>query len=127
MIAVSRRSTGSLLKTHPRLGKLDVHHSSIVGRCPARANVRVGSKAEVAAFPEHVRCSPNNRHSSRRAARLLCAISDHGYHSKLQLYSIPSTTGAIDRTRGAPQGVKFEESLLRFADEVALAIFRLTI
>src|SRR3979409_314234 len=46
MIAVSRRSTGSLLKTHPGLGKLDVHHSSIVGRCPARTNVRFGSNCE---------------------------------------------------------------------------------
>jgi hypothetical protein len=28
----------------PRLGKLDVHHSSIMGRCPARTNVRFGVK-----------------------------------------------------------------------------------
>ena len=47
----------------------------------ANLNIRVftqsGSKAEVATFPEHVRCSPNNRHSSRRAARLLCATFGH--------------------------------------------------
>jgi hypothetical protein len=57
----------------------------------------------------------------------MCPISDHSHRRKLQLYSIPSTTGAIDRACGAPQGVKIEESLLRFGDEVALAIFRLTI
>jgi hypothetical protein len=34
------------------------------------------------------------------------AISDHSHRSKLQLYSTPTTTGAIDRARGAPQGVK---------------------
>ena len=32
------------------LGKLDVHHSSIVGRCPARTNVRFGSRADLALF-----------------------------------------------------------------------------
>src|SRR6266704_7153904 len=48
------------------------------------AHVRSGSKTEVAAFPEHVRCSLNNRHSSRRAARLLCANSrpDWAYRSR---------------------------------------------
>src|SRR5712675_916313 len=45
-------------------------------------DIRVGPKTEVAAFPEHVRCSPNNRHSSRRTARLLCAITKLMHRSK---------------------------------------------
>jgi hypothetical protein len=46
-----------------------------------------GSKAEVAAFPEHVRCSPNNRHSSRRAARLLCANNGLTHCSETATFS----------------------------------------
>jgi hypothetical protein len=81
----------------------------------------------VSGLARHVRFALRSRYRQPAPACPFGAIGDHGHHSKLQLYSIPSTTGAIDRTRGAPQGVKFEESLLRFADEVALAIFRLTI
>ena len=52
----------------------------------------MGQKAEVAAFPEHVGCSPNNGHSSRRAARLLCAK--------------PEVTGAPVQLRGIAHGPK---------------------
>jgi hypothetical protein len=53
-----------------------------------------GSKAEVAAFPELVRCSPNNGRSSRRAARLLCAMNRLMHRSNLLLYSITSVARA---------------------------------
>jgi hypothetical protein len=66
--------------------------------------------ADIVSLPRHVRLVP------------LATMGTTANYSFIR-----STTGAIDRTRGAPQGVKFEESLLRFADEVALAIFRLTI
>src|SRR6266403_345758 len=71
--AVSRRSTGSLLKTHPRLGELVVHHSSIVGRCPARTNVRVGSKPEKLDASKCFPLCPESGHRAMQSACPFCA------------------------------------------------------
>ena len=62
---------------HFRLENLSVPNAD-GARCerrrhPRRPKAKSGSKAEVAAFPEHVGRSSNNGHSPRRAARLLCA------------------------------------------------------
>src|SRR5258707_1101724 len=74
-IAVSRRSTGSLLKTHPRLGKLDVHHSSIVGRCPARTNVRFGG---IGGLGEGRYCAGLHLHSREAPRRRAIAVLQPG-------------------------------------------------
>ena len=50
---------------------------------PIRFDVSVGSKTEVVAFPEHVRCTPNNRDSSRRAA--VCFVPCADFNSPFYL------------------------------------------
>src|SRR5258708_5921198 len=60
----SRQSPFHALTTHdsPRAREArDVHHSSIVGRCPARTNVRVGSTTDLTALKPDFRFTPESR------------------------------------------------------------------
>ncbi|MGA7164514.1 MAG: hypothetical protein WBX37_11300, partial [Pseudolabrys sp.] len=56
--------------------------------------------AEVATFPEHVGCSPNNGHSARRAVRLLCATSRLMHRSNDEAMSSFRQAGGLQSPGG---------------------------
>src|SRR5712671_1793679 len=68
------------------------HYLSICGGT-WMAHVRAGSKTEVVAFPERVRCPPNNRH--RRGERHVCFVP---LAEVIRSSSPPANTGCDDHS-----------------------------
>ncbi|MBR1301248.1 hypothetical protein [Bradyrhizobium sp. AUGA SZCCT0042] len=68
----------------------------------------------------------SRRFDGRPATQVIGRLGEQARSDRVRLFR-DAGRGLSALLAARPQGVKIEESLLRFGDEVALAIFRLTI